>query len=264
MTNNIKIADKDTIPSILRHLRSNGVKNAWAIQDLTVWPDRSKFFYTDDNGRFSYVLLTGHPACHSHPTVIADGDPQDVAALIQATGLTDKFLFRETSADLLPVIKDQFPDSKVYLEQHMAVTAETFKPKHKGLARQVTMADSEALAQFFGAPPQAAGSFAGWINGSRAFYGVFNEGRLAAIGSSMVSVPEAWNLVSIETHKDFRRRGFGSEVTSALVERALRETGTVTVTVVKDNAPAIRTYEGIGFQYSEDCIWVDVGTGAAP
>ena len=80
----------------------------------------------------------------------------------------------------------------------------------------------------------------------------------------MVSVPEAWNLVSIQTHKDFRNKGYATEVTSALVERALQETETVTLTVVKDNAPAIRTYEKVGFKFAEDRIWIDNGTGAAP
>jgi ribosomal protein S18 acetylase RimI-like enzyme len=258
----IRTAETTDIPFCLKHLRQNGVRNAWAIQDLTVWPERSKFFFNSDP--FSYVLISGHPASHGHPTVIAEGDPTAVASLLQTADIKIPFVIRETSAHLLPVLKNQYPSAKIYVEQRMDVTTDSFRPKHKGTARNLNPGDAEALAQFFGAPPQAAGKFKGWLSGAKAFFGVFEGSRLAAIGSSMVSVPEAWNLVSIETHKDFRRKGYATEVTSSLVERALKETATVTVTVVKGNAPAIHTYEKLGFKFAEDRIWLDNGTGSAP
>lgn len=264
MKQEVRIADKQDLENVLSLLRRNGVRNAWAIQDLTVWPDRSKLLYVQDSDQFSYLLISGHPASHDHPTLIADGDPDMVSLLLKKSDITVPFVVRETPAHLLTAIKAQCPNAKVYLEQRMDVTKETFLPKHKGLARRMNAGDAEALAQFFGAPPQAAGRFKGWLSGAKAFFGLFEGNRLAAIGSSMVSVPEAWNLVSIETHKDFRGKGYATEVTSTLVARAFQETGTVTVTVVKENAPAIRTYEKVGFTFAEDRVWVDNGTGSAP
>ena len=262
MKKEIRFAEKGDLPDVLGQLRHGGVRNAWAIQDLTVWPDSSKLFYV--NNPFSYLLISGHPATHGQPTLIADGDPDMVALLLKEANVTEPCVVRETSTHLLPPIRAHYPNAKVYYEQRMDVTKDTFLPKHEGMARSLNPGDAEALAQFFGAPPQAAGRFKGWLAGAKAFFGVFEGPRLAAIGSSMVSVPEAWNLVSIETHKDFRGKGYATEVTSALVERALHDTETVTVTVVKDNEPALRTYSKIGFRYAEDRIWVDNGTGSKP
>lgn len=262
MKNEIRLAGKSDLPFVLGKLRNDGVKNAWAIQDLTVWPDSSKLFYVDNP--FSYLLVSGHPASHGQPTLIADGDPDTVGRLLKEANITEPCVVRETTAHLLPPIRAHYPNAKVYYEQRMDVTKDTFLPKHKGMARSLNPGDAGALAHFFGAPPQAAGRFTGWLAGAKAFFGVFEGTRLAAIGSSMVSVPEAWNLVSIETHKDFRGKGHATEVTSALVERALRDTETVTVTVMKDNEPALRTYGKIGFQHAEDRVWVDNGTGSKP
>jgi len=260
----VNVLGKQDLNDVLMQLRLHGVSNAWAIQDLTLWPDRTKFLYVKNSDSFSYVLISGHPASHGHPTIIASGEPTAVDTLLREADIKGPFVIRETSVHLSSVIKAMYPSVKIYEEQRMDVTKNTYLPKHKGKARQLTFADVEALAQFFGAPPQAAGEFMGWLKGARAFFGVYEEGRLAAIGSSMVSVPEAWNLVSIETHQDFRRKGYATEVTSSLVERALNETATVTVTVVKDNTPAIRTYEHVGFKFVEDRIWVDHGTGSTP
>lgn len=262
MKNEVRLAEKSDLPNVLGKLRNNGVKNAWAIQDLIVWPDNSKLFYVENP--FSYLLISGHPATHGQTTLVADGDPNMVALLLKEANVTEPCVIRETSAHLLPPIRAHYPNAKIYYEQRMDVTKDSFLPNHKGIARSLNPGDAEALAQFFGAPPQAAGRFKGWLSGAKAFFGAFEGTRLAAIGSSMVSVPEAWNLVSIETHKDFRGKGYATEVTSSLVERALCDTGTVTVTVLKDNEPALRTYRKIGFLYAEDRVWIDNGTGSKP
>jgi ribosomal protein S18 acetylase RimI-like enzyme len=259
-----KLAQKTDIPAVLEQLRKYGVRNSWAIQDMLVWPERAKLFFLQNGEAFSYVLVTGHPASHGHPTLIADGEPAAVLALLKAANVTEPCVVRETSAELLGPVRAFYPNAKVFLEKRMDVTRATFTPRHTGRTRSLSVADAEALAAFFGAPPQAAGRFRGWLAGSKLFLGIFEGSRIAAIGSSMVSVPESWNLVSIETHGDFRGRGLGTEIVSALVEQALKATSTVTVTVVTDNEPAVKTYRKVGFQFTEDRIWVDNGTGSEP
>lgn len=252
------------IPKALSRLREDKVRNAWAIQDLTIWPQRSKITFAETSSSFAYLLISGHPASHEHPTLIADGDAQLVSKMLDEFAPNGPFVIRETSAHLIEVFKGKYPQARVFLEQRMDVTKTSFIPKHRGLSRDLTGKDAEALAAFFGAPPQAASRFMGWLKGSRAFFGVFEGERIAAIGSTMVSIPEAWTLVSIQTHKDYRCKGYATEVTSALVERALQETDTVCVTVVKDNLAAIRTYEKVGFKPKEERVWIDNGTGSAP
>lgn len=260
----LQVANASNREHILTQLRREPVRNSWAIQDLTMWPDRAKFSFVEEGNRFSYLLISGHPATHDQVTLIANGEPEHVTEMLRALKINEPFLMRETPLRLAPVVKAKYPDAKVFPQYRMDVTRSTFKQLHKGLARPLKIEDAPALAEFFGAPPQAAKGFEGWLRGSKLFYGLFEGAQLAAIGSSMVNVPESWNLVSIETHKDFRGKGLATEITSTLVTQALEKTSTVTCTVAQNNAAAIRCYEKVGFAKAEDRAWIDNGTGAEP
>jgi ribosomal protein S18 acetylase RimI-like enzyme len=249
---------------VLNQLRRNPVRNSWAIQDLTIWPDQAKLYFVEENGDFSYLLISGHPATHDQVTLVMDGHDENVRHLLQEIKMTEPFLMRETPLRLAPLVKAFYPEAKVFPQYRMDVTRSTFKPRHKGLARPLRLEDAPALAAFFGAPPQAAKGFEGWLRGSKLFYGIFEGAQLAAIGSSMVNMPESWNLVSIETHKDFRGRGLATEITSTLAAQALEKTSTVTCTVAQDNLAAIRCYQKVGFENAEERAWIDNGTGATP
>ena len=260
----IAIATAANLDHILSKLRTNPVRNSWAIQDLTVWPELTKFSYIEAKNSLSYLMVSGHPATHDQATLVMAGETEPAALLLRELNIAEPFLIRETPLRLAPVVKAQYPNSKVFPQYRMDVTRSTFKPQHKGLARPLQLQDAPALAAFFGAPPQAAKRFEGWLRGSKLFYGIFEHVQLVAIGSSMVNIPESWNLVSIETHKDFRNRGLATEITSTLAARALENTQTVTCTVGHDNLPAIRCYQKVGFAKAEDRAWIDNGTGATP
>lgn len=47
-----------------------------------------------------------------------------------------------------------------------------------------------------------------WLHGATV-YGVVINGAIAAIGSTMVELPNVWVLVSIETRREQRRKGYG-------------------------------------------------------
>lgn len=253
---------ENEFPEVLAMLRRDPVRNAWALQDLTRWPDGAKFYRIigSDEG---YLLVSSHPATRHCPAVILQGSPKAAAVLLDRYLPSAPLVIRETPADLLETVRRYLPDAKTYLEHRMEVLQGTFRPAHKGLSRQLMESDAETVAQFYDAPPQAAKGYTFWLRGAVVF-GAFQEGRLVAIASSMVEIPEVWVLVSIQTHPDFRGRGFGTEVTSALTARALEETVCVSLTVKKDNAPAIRVYEKLGYERKEDRVWIDHGVDHAP
>lgn len=259
-----RLASASDLDWILETLRKDGPDHAPVIQDLLRWPDSSRFHFLRAGNRLAFAHRSGHPAYDRAPCWILDGDPSSISRLLDHVKPGAPFVVRETSDRLASAIRDYYPETKVYLEQRMDVSRETFRPAHRGRARQLRPADLEALTRFHGAPAQAASRFMGWLNGARAFHGVFEGDQLVAIGSSFVSIPEAWNLVSIATHPDHRGKGLATEVTSSLVGRALEETRTVTVTVVCGNAPAIRVYEKLGFEATHGYLWADCGAGSAP
>lgn len=253
--------------AILSRLREHPASNAWAIQDLTYFPERSKMFalYEDDPAKFSYLLWSGHPSVDAdQPTIILGGNPRYADSLMQHLP-SMPFVIRETSAEFLPVIEKSAPaGAKTFHEQRMELHKNEFRPRTSNRARRLIESDAEALALFHGAPPQAARGFTHWIRGARALIGIFDRQELVAIGSSFCTIPECWTLVSIETKTTYRRQGLGSEITSRLCEMALEQAPRVSLTVVQTNSAAIGLYEKLGFQKREERVWVDCGTGAKP
>ena len=259
-----KVSNLNELNFILPYLKKATIKNAPVIQDLLFFPDMSEFYFMISENTLSFVHISGHPAHTRHPVLMADGDPDLVDRILAQIKPRKPFVFRETPLHLKPTILRHYPGAVLYEEQRMELTPNRFKPFHRGTARTLTVADTQLLAKFFGAPVEAGESFLGWIRGARALMGVIENQELVAIGSSFVTLPEVWSLVSIETHPSHRKKGYGSEVTSSLVEAALREAKAVTLTVVKSNEAAIKLYEKLGFVAAQNYIWADCGANSAP
>lgn len=233
------------------------VEHAWAIQDLALWPDRSRFFTAGT----SYLLFTGHPSQGGGNTLILGDDSGEIDSLLRH--LPEKFVIRETRASLLPKLRPHLKEAQVYLEQRMEVSREGFRPRESSRVRKIGEADAPALAAFFGAPPQAAPKFLGWIRGGL-ILAAMEGNEILSLGTVIVRTSDAWVLASVETKESHRGKGLAKEVVSALVEAGLASAATISLTVRKDNAPAIRAYEALGFLAKEDRIWVDQGVGADP
>lgn len=260
---NFQLAAKESLKDILHQLYKNPRENAWAIQDLTRWPEFSKFYYILDNNDISYFLISGHPANRSIPVVILGGQNDSVKKLLDEYLPKPPLVIRDTPEKFLRLVNEKLPDAIVYPEYRMDVDKEHFTPKHKGIAERLDEKDAPALARFHGAPEQAAQGFIGWLKGAT-IYGIFDGQKLAAIGSTVISLPEVWVLVSIQTLPEYRGRGFGTEITSALTAKALEESQCSSLTVRKDNGPAIHVYKKLGYSVREDRIWVDAEANSAP
>lgn len=258
----IKLLDERDREKVLFRLRKACPKYALVLEDLIRWPRRSRFYYVEWDGAFSFLHISGNPAIQT-PFIVLDGEPAHVSRLLFHVKPQAPFIVSETLSHLADAIEDYFPEVKIYEAQRMAVGPGNFRGAHRGLARQLRKCDLPALERFFGKRDKKI-NLSRWLRDAGAFYGVFEGDQLLAIGSSMVCLPELWTLVSIETHPDHRGKGLATEVTSSLVERAFQETQTVVLSVVCSNAPAIRVYEKLGFETLDRCVWADCGADAKP
>jgi predicted GNAT family acetyltransferase len=83
------------------------------------------------------------------------------------------------------------------------------------------------------------------------FYGISVEDRLVAVAGTHLVSPtySVAAMGNIFVHPDYRGRGYGTVVTSAvaneLLQRGIRD---VVLNVAQDNAPAIHVYEKLGFE----------------
>jgi ribosomal protein S18 acetylase RimI-like enzyme len=263
MDNNVKLASSADIPAILAHLRREPGSNAWALQDLQVWPEATQMYVRVVDGQLNYMMFTGHPgAQRGGRPVLLRGTPEGVQPLL--AHLPPKpYVVRETPNIFREQLVAIAPDARVFTGLRMEATRATFKPRHTGRTRRLTVADAAALAKFNNAPEAAIPSLIPWIEGA-IILGVFNGDELLAMASTFVRVPEVWELVAISTRPDLRGQGLGAEVTSALTALALAEAPVVTLTLVKANTAALKLYESVGYYQCEDRVWFDNGLGSAP
>ena len=79
--------------------------------------------------------------------------------------------------------------------------------------------------------------------------GAFADSRLVAIAACHVYSQQYSIAVigAVATHPDYRKRGYCSAVTGALVKLLAGDVDTIALNVHCDNAAAIRIYESLGF-----------------
>lgn len=82
---------------------------------------------------------------------------------------------------------------------------------------------------------------------NRHWSGIRVDGKLVSIGSALVT---EWggHIGVVATDEAHRNRGYGTSIVSELVKLIFEETSTAMIHVLKDNPPAIRAYEKVGFK----------------
>ncbi len=251
------------ISTVLKKLSESPIENAWAIQDLTVWPGRAKIFYTETPIGFSYLLISGHPSQDRHPMVILNDAGGNVESLFENLPKVP-FLIRESRASILTKIRPLYPQAIIYLEQRMDLKKSSARLATIIRARRLIEDDAAKLAEFQGAPPQAAQQMKFWIQGA-VIMAVFEGDKIVSMGTTIVKTKNVWDLAAIKTSTEYRQRGYATEVVSALALEAFNNNvNSVSLTVLKNNPAAIKTYSKLGFSPMEDRVWIDIGTGAKP
>lgn len=93
-------------------------------------------------------------------------------------------------------------------------------------------------------------------------FGVFDdvEGKLVAAGHAYVRLPEVWVVSGVITHSRYRRRGYGTAVTSAVTKEALKKAESAMLYVGQGNTQAQRIYSRLGYRKIGESLCVEVNT----
>ncbi len=78
-------------------------------------------------------------------------------------------------------------------------------------------------------------------------FGVWEAGRLAAMGATHLLVPGAAEIGNIGTRLAYRRQGLARQVVAALVRSHAAQSRAVFLMVFQTNRAAVALYEGLGF-----------------
>src|SRR5579863_9231869 len=74
-----------------------------------------------------------------------------------------------------------------------------------------------------------------------------SEGRMLSSANAMIRLPYVWVISGVETHPEFRRRGYASSVVSKLIKEAFQNVKSVMLFTSRNNTEAISVYNKLGF-----------------
>jgi len=93
------------------------------------------------------------------------------------------------------------------------------------------------------------------------YYGAYVDGILAAIAGRYIALPEVWVIGDVYVHPDYRGRGLGKAVTSAITRDAVASGAAALLHVDVNNAPAINLYKDLGYRILRKRIWIHIRPG---
>lgn len=79
------------------------------------------------------------------------------------------------------------------------------------------------------------------------YFGIFEDGRLAAMAGQRLSLPGCAEVSAVCTHPEARGRGYARMLMSRVMEEILRTGKVPFLHTFADNYGAIRVYDGLGF-----------------
>ena len=188
---------------------------------------------------------------HSHTglgnALFALGDP---AALDAAMSIRPgaRFSFGSLRLEHKGVVDKYYVMTRPQLMSRMSVSMGQFAPA-ESTAVHLSGADVSLVNRLY--------SIEGGVTAYReshleegVYYGVFQDGKLVSIaGTHVVSRAERIAVVgNVFTHPRHRGKGLATQATSAATRALLGFCDLVVLTVEVGNAPAVRIYDGLGYQ----------------
>jgi len=228
-------------------------------------------FLEQDRGYAAYALGDLEPHLSQHCTwYVAEAQDTPQALALLFTGMEPYVLFLMGEGEGLEAILDRAPlPQRAYITcrppaldlvkstyeltspdrmWRMILRPEAFRPV-QGDAMRLGAEDCHELTEFY----RGRGDtffFRPYQLQQGVYCGVRVDGKLvAAAGTHLVAPSVGLACVgNVFTRADHRGRGYGAATTSAVVAELLSLALTVVLNVRRDNVPAIRLYERLGFE----------------
>jgi RimJ/RimL family protein N-acetyltransferase len=259
----IEKVDESNKQNVINSLKSDVIRHVFAFYDIQHEPEHTTMYAAFENNHLKgYVLIY---TATEFPSVDLESEPDTARHLIKH--IPKNHFIMHTQTELLPIIKNQIPDSKHYLENWMMVKkgeASFFKSEH---VRRLNSEDASNLAALLASredrQTRTVEKCLDWIN-RMPLYGVFINTELVAYAGSFIQLPQVWMIGGVFTHPAHRNKDYSTQATSAITEKALKNAEAAALFVRLDNYPAIRVYEKIGYRKIGEKLWIDVGTGLKP
>lgn len=288
----VKEVDNSNKLQTLTYLRLDPLRHAFALNHLLYETNRGKMYgaFDDENRLKGYLLIRQTPTRQS---IMLEANEECAKKLLEH--LPDDNMTIITTPEILPLLKQRFPDVKPYRIDWVAVRRSEAHFYTPNTARRLTPSDAHQLAQLFRTSlidglkryltlkkvktireipglflsPFKTGLtwFASRAERSKEWtqsaivYGIFIDNKLVSVQQVKIRLPEVWVTGGGFTHPAYRGRGFATLCLSAIVKEALESAEYVIGAVRSDNKPMIRVISRIGYKKIGERAGVDIGTG---
>ena len=223
-----------------------------------------------DKAYAAYALAQLEPGLYRLADWYAASGPEGAALVLHSRGGLGRALFATGHPAALDAVLSLHPGSRFSfgslrpehrraLERYfvftrpqtmlrMSVSAADFKPA-EGEAVRLTGRDTAVVNRLYASESGSSAYQRRHIEDG-VYYGVFIDNFLISIaGTHVVSASEGVAVVgNVFTHPMYRGRGLAAVATSATTSALLERCPLVVLTVEKENDPAVRVYQRLGFE----------------
>lgn len=175
----------------------------------------------------------------------AMGQPDALAAIFH--GVEEGRLIVALPPYARAALERSYRYERVEIMRRMAVTRTSFRPRVDHPLTRLGPEHLEDLVDLYG--EASRGYFTSERLRREIYFGIYEGGRIVSAAGTHVRSSEARIAAvgNVLTRVACRDRGMATSVTSAVTEAALAEHDDVVLNVRRDNAPAVRVYERLGY-----------------
>lgn len=246
-----------------RAARSDPVAHAFAVYDLLYAPDRVRFVSLRADGETTAYLLIWYGG--AVPVVHWVGLPSSWPRLLE--GMPARPVLAIVPPEVAGTVRERWAPTDAYpievLARPVGLTPPT--PVDEQRVRPLARSESPVLRALCDEEDELSASAYRTIDvGADPVWGAFDDGHLVGVARAAVVLPTVWIIGGVYLRPYARGRGLGHALTAAVTRAAIAAGARAALAVRSDNAPALRTYLGLGFERVDRRVWVDAGARIPP
>ncbi len=240
---------------MLEYLLHDPTANGFAIEDIRDMPKDGEFYSSKDpvTKDITGYLLNHYEGNELFVTLKSQSE-QDAVQLLTCVPTDNSLtIYLHTDPTNEQTVKKYFLSKNREFEKTddflMAIVKDTTQLIHPNYAKIITRKYSRDVGKLISHSTRGdLSEVVGQVLDQEKIWGMIVDGHVVSVAAIASSQPEVGVIVDVNTDPNYRRRGYGTMVTSAATERALQDSKIVSLFVNSSNIEATRVYEKLGYK----------------
>ncbi|MEM4691152.1 MAG: GNAT family N-acetyltransferase [Desulfurococcaceae archaeon] len=259
---NLKELDYDLWIKIVKLYVSNPIDHCYLMNGLLYNPERSNTIFVIKNGVITGYVYASTIRGGLRIVLWGETSPKHLSSVLdKSTFVIINFQKDAEEIEVEPyltaLVERKYRNPELSYFYDMVTDEERFKPYRAGNVRKLNEADLDAfieIRKIHGRPVSREEALE--LIKQRRFYGVYENNKLVGIAGARIKLPEIWIIGNVFVHPDYRGRGYGKAVTSAITEDAVKSGALAYLQVETTNSIAINIYEKLGYRTIRKNPWI--------